>query len=172
MKDNYKIYENKDGQETLSCGSNSVDFKEVTGMQVYDDGIEYCNCGVCEPLVDCSAVPGHQSCACDPGPIDCAPLGEDAVDCDGLPWNTIFGACRGDDDYIDVSFAVNVDASDEYDIGMYIATDGGNCKCVQLVHLYCFCSTENSSVFHFYSSYYWRSVHDCNFDTYWLRNYC
>ena len=105
-------------------------------MQVFDDGITYCNCGVCEPLVDCSAVPLHPSCECDRGPIDCAPLGEDAVDCDGLPWNTIFGACRVNDDYVDVSFTVNVDAKAEYDAGMYIATDGGHCKCV---HLYCFC---------------------------------
>ena len=176
METNYLIYEKSNGKgDLLSCGSNSVDFKEVTGMQVFDDGITYCNCGVCEPLVDCSAVPLHPSCECDPGPIDCAPLGEDAVDCDGLPWNTIFGACRGNDDYVDVSFTVNVDAKAEYDAGMYIATDGGHCKCV---HLYCFCAPpfydgmENSDTFSIYSSHYWRSVHDCNFDTYWLRKYC
>ena len=38
---------------------------------------------------------------------------------------TVFGACRGNDDYINVSFTVDFSTSGQkYDLGMYIAVDG------------------------------------------------
>ena len=126
MLDNYKIY---NGGNSLGCTANSLGFTEITGITVFDPGAKKCNCGACTALVDCVVFPDHPSCDCnvDAGlSIDCIALGEDAVDCEGLPYETYFGACRGSDDVVDVSFTVNIDiTSTQFDVGLYIATNGG-----------------------------------------------
>ena len=43
------------------------------------------------------------------------------------PNSTVFGACLGSDDSVDLSITVNLKAKNTMtDIGMYIAVDGGN----------------------------------------------
>ena len=106
MQTNYWIYK---GSQTLSsCASNSLSFGAVTGFDVFDPNIEECNCGS-----------GGKNCT--------DPLAENEVDCDGKPLGTIFGACLGIDDVVEVSFSVNVTVgSDQYDVGLYINTNGGD----------------------------------------------
>ena len=42
MQTNYWIYR---GSQNLGCNSGSLDFREVTGFEVFDPNIEACNCG-------------------------------------------------------------------------------------------------------------------------------
>ena len=112
MTDNYRIY---NGGQNLGCTSNSLDFQAVTGFKVFDEGAYECNCG------DCSNGP-CPSC-------DDPSLLVDPADCMGLPYKTVFGACRGIDDNVQVSFTVNINVgSTQYDVGLYVATDGGEGK--------------------------------------------
>ena len=61
------------------------------------------------------------------GPACNTPLEEEEVDCEGKPLGTVFGACLGIDDVVDVSFNVNVNVgSTQYDVGLYINLNGGD----------------------------------------------
>lgn len=117
MLDNYLIYGG--GGNSLGCTSSSLDFLAVTGFQVDDAGAYSCNCGGAG-CVDASG-----------NPVDCPACDDPVVvglpaDCGGLPNGTVFGACRGIDDLVRVSFTVNIHVgATQYDVGLYIATDGG-----------------------------------------------
>jgi len=61
------------------------------------------------------------------GPTCSSPLAEGEIDCEGKPLGTVFGACLGIDDVVDVSFNVNVNVgSTQYDVGLYINLNGGD----------------------------------------------
>lgn len=112
---------------SLSCGANALDFLGVSGLTVSDPGAYQCNCGTCG--TDISDTGTHAPCptpCTDPSLTDPShPTGP--VDCNGLPFGTFYGACRGSDDNANVSFkmAINV-KNDQNDVALYIATDGGD----------------------------------------------
>lgn len=91
----------------LSCGSNSVDFVRVTGFTVYDANSYPCNCGGTGGGSACTGAPGQ-------------------INCEGKPHGTIFGACRGNDDLVDVQFSVEVNVKPEFNVGLYVNTLGGD----------------------------------------------
>ena len=106
MQTNYWIY---GGSQNLGCNSGALAFGSVRNFTVFDPNIKYCNCGY----------PGGTNCT--------DPLAKDEVDCYGKPKDTVFGACLGIDDVVDVSFKVDVNVgSDQYDVGLYINTNGGD----------------------------------------------
>ncbi|KAL9184502.1 hypothetical protein ACHAXT_012472, partial [Thalassiosira profunda] len=109
MQTNYAIY---GGTNSLGCTANSLSFHEVTGFTVYDEQAWNCNC-------DCEE--GAGTCQ------TCDALGGEALPCEGKPMGTVFDACQGIDDYVEVSFEIGLQVKGEqYDVGLYIASDGGN----------------------------------------------
>ena len=61
------------------------------------------------------------------GPACNIPLAEGEIDCEGKPLGTVFGACLGIDDVVEVSFTVNVEVSSaQSDVGLYINLNGGD----------------------------------------------
>lgn len=106
MLSNYNIF-TPASANNLSCGSNSVDFVRVTGFTVFDPNSYPCTCGGTGGGSACTGAPGE-------------------VNCQGSPHGTIFGACRGNDDLVDVQFNVEVNVKPEYNVGLYVNTQGGN----------------------------------------------
>lgn len=110
LQANFGIWRGK--STALSCGAQALEFQGLSGLDVQDSGAYKCNCGGLSEL-------------------DCSTLGLDAVECasDGfdLPLDTWLGACRGDDDYVTVSFLLNLNVKNaQNDAALYIATDGGD----------------------------------------------
>ena len=91
-------------------------FLLLSGFTAYDYLAEPpCNCRSCSDV----------SCpACDPrNPSD--------IECSGMPQGTVYGACLGTDDNIDLAVKVDFVASgDVKDVGMYISLDGGKRGCM------------------------------------------
>ena len=122
MQTNYEIFNGN--TNSLGCTANSLSFHEVTGFTVYDEQAWNCNC-------DCEE--GAGTCQ------TCDALGGEALPCEGKPMGTVFDACQGIDDYVEVSFEIGLQVKGEqYDVGLYIASDGGNGElgivCTSCVH--------------------------------------
>lgn len=102
-------------ENDLTCGSQSIVFGAVSGLEVHDPGAVRCNCGACPdgpcPQPDC----------------DDATLEGTGLDCEGKPLGTWFGVCLGSDDNVDLEFQLDIDVKGtQFDAALYIATDGGN----------------------------------------------
>lgn len=100
-----------------ACTSNNFKFDGVSGATAYDGLTQpACNCGTCGSI----ELPRTTFPCTEP---DCANVPNDGgVECDGMPEGTVYGACLGNDDSIDVALEVDFTASnDQPDIGIYIA---------------------------------------------------
>jgi hypothetical protein len=104
---------------SLGCTAQDMKFQEVTSLSVvnHDDGnrspLRICNCTSDYTLFEYAFHP------CTDSIYD--------IDCGSNPLNTIYGACSGNDTSVQVSFTVDfLVGPTRYDVGMYIATDGGS----------------------------------------------
>jgi hypothetical protein len=107
MLENYNIFTPATANR-LSCGSQSVQFVRVTGFTVFDSNSYACNCG--------GTGGGSPACTGAAGQVDCM----------GKPHGSIFGACRGNDDKVEVQFNVEINIKPEFNVGLYINTKGGD----------------------------------------------
>ena len=107
-----------------SCTANDFEFVQVTGFVVYDNLAQPpCNCN-CWNDAECTA---HAS------PVDCrnevSPLS-----CGNFDIGTVFGACLGNDDNVDLSLTVEFNAKNAVeDVGLYMSTgsnDALNGQCI------------------------------------------
>ena len=130
MQTNYEIFNGN--TNSLGCTANSLSFHEVTGFTVYDELAWNCNCDCEEGAGTCQTCDALMS------------AGSEALPCEGKPMGTVFDACQGSDDYVEVSFEINLQVKGEqYDVGLYIASDGGNGELGKCAHILC-------SYLHFY----------------------
>ncbi len=107
MLDNAKIY---GGINNLQCTTNSLKIQDVNIIKVSDPAGAYkCNCNGVDGLPHCNEA--------------MLPL-----DCQGKKIDTYFGVCTdGAGDTVTVTFAANIQISNaEYDVALYINTEGGN----------------------------------------------
>ena len=118
------------GQQS-TCTAQDIKFKQIRDFQVNDSLADppcNCNCNG-DTGVDCSSWQ-HATIAdvdCDglATPISCwAPYGEGLME-----EGTVFGACLGSDDNVNVALTVDLTVSTaRYDVAMYINTDGGSAR--------------------------------------------
>ena len=114
-----------------TCTAQDIKFKQIRDFQVNDSLADppcNCNCNG-DTGVDCSSWQ-HATIAdvdCDglATPISCwAPYGEGLME-----EGTVFGACLGSDDNVNVALTVDLTVSTaRYDVAMYINTDGGSAR--------------------------------------------
>lgn len=103
---------------SLGCTAQEMKFQEVTSLSVVNhDGnsipLQICNCTSDYTLFEYAFHP------CTDSIYD--------IDCGTNPLNTIYGACSGNDTSVQVSFTVDfLVGPTRYDVGMYIAIDGGS----------------------------------------------
>jgi len=117
----------KDIAGNPSCTANDFEFRGVTGFEVFDKlAQDPCNCN-CWGAADCSTVVSSD------GPVDCTILGS-PIDCAEFDIGTVFGACLGNDDNVDVSLTVEFYAKNAVeDVGLYMSTgsnDALNGQCI------------------------------------------
>jgi hypothetical protein len=116
---------------TTNCNANDVKFDSLAGFRVFDSMADppcNCNCG------------GSSGVACTPwnqarAAVDCSGLaaGVQQISC-WAPYNgplqpigTVFGACLGSDDNVNVALKVNLlVGTARYDVALYINNDGGS----------------------------------------------
>ena len=107
MQQNYRIYTG--AGNSLGCTSNALDILDVTFLQVFDGGAYECNC---------NGVGNVPPCA-----------GATTLNCNGKALGTFIGGCTGAsvDETVEVEFATNINVKNaEYDISLYINTQGGS----------------------------------------------
>ncbi len=107
MSDNANIYE---GTNNLQCTTNSLKIQDVTVIDVSDPSGAYeCNCNGEDGLPHCNEF--------------MPPL-----DCERKKLGTWMGVCEyGASDTVTVTFAATLQISnEEYDVALYINTEGGN----------------------------------------------
>ena len=98
-----------------SCTAQDFEFVGVTGFVVYDKlKQDPCNCN-CWGAGDCSTVVSPD------GPVDCTIVGS-PIDCGEFDIGTVFGACLGNDDNVDLSLTVEFNAKNAVeDVGVYMS---------------------------------------------------
>ena len=107
MQQNYNIYnEYDDNPRTLTCQSNALSIIGIKSLEVFDSGAYKCNC---------NGIGGTPICT-----------GAAARDCKGKPVGTFFAGCTGNDEVVEVRFAIDISMSNtEFDVAFYINTQSG-----------------------------------------------
>jgi hypothetical protein len=104
----------------LGCIAQDMKFKQVTSLSIVNHSDDDLN----SPIQLCNCTSDYTTIAFLTTP--CTDPTYD-LDCGPNPINTIYGACTGNDATVQVSFTVDFDVGPtRYDVGMYIATDGGS----------------------------------------------
>jgi hypothetical protein len=101
-----------------SCTAQDFEFRGVTGFIVYDKLAQPpCNCN-CWGTADCDTVVSLD------GPVDCTWTNiTSPIDCGEFDIGTVFGACLGNDDNVNVSLTVDFYAKNAVeDVGLYVST--------------------------------------------------
>ncbi len=103
MLENANIYE---GPNNLQCTTNSLKIQDVTISSVSGNAYQ-CNCNGIGGVSPCNDL--HQ------------------LDCQGKKIGTYFGVCTTGETSVTVSFVANIQILNaEYDVALYINTEGGN----------------------------------------------
>ena len=115
------------------CSASNFEFLRVSGFSVEDIAAQApCNCD-CHAYNETDATFPNSNTpdgSCDACTVPLAEADGEVSCCfEGRCYEkgTVFGACLGDDDYVQVNIRADFDSNSQAtsDIGMYIATDGG-----------------------------------------------
>ena len=100
------------GFNNPSCSASDFSFSEVNGFVVYDKlSQDPCNCNCWNDA----------ECAAKTTPVDCRPLGS-PISCGEFDIGTVFGACLGNDDNVNVSLTVSFSSNGATsDVGLYMS---------------------------------------------------
>lgn len=98
----------------LGCTAQDIKFDQVTGFNILDGGenLQFCNCTT---VATSTTAPACIS------PYD--------IDCGEYEVGSVFGVCQGGEGLDTITLEMNVNflvSNTRYDIGLYIATDGGS----------------------------------------------
>lgn len=108
------------GTTTGSCSSSSQKFEQITSFTSYDSArTGPCNCDADDDATTCASLDPANAVSC---------VGNQHYPYDTRAYNlgTVFGACQGTDDYTRVGLHATISFQNSADnVGIYIATDGG-----------------------------------------------